>query len=467
MNGHRCGGHRCAGEGCASGGEWASPPVNRWWQTGPMQLVILTRAFPYPPGEQFIAPEAVHWPGPDRRVVVMPWTASGDPVAVPEGVEVDLTLARASANQRRLAAAKAVVTPELWRDLGWLLRRRRLTRGTLVEVLQATRNAVLARDLLRGWARRHGPIDVVYGYWYGPWTLGALMAKGRADHRDHRDRRGPRRRSPIRAVVTRVHGYDLHESRHPAGFHALKRQLSRRLDALLPVSVSGGQVAVDDFGVAAEQVQHSPLGVELPAVRSVTSGQHELALVSVASALPVKRIDLMVEAATLFAEQHPDWRVHWTHLGGGEQLDTLRARAADAPPNLTITWAGQVSPAQVREHYLTQPVDLFVNTSSSEGVPVSIMEAMAHGVPVLAPRVGALDEIVPDNGLGGELLPADPSPAQVAAAIATWATRAKSPAQRAAAHKIVADGYDANANAARVMQQLDALADQGFEGRHG
>ena len=37
---------------------------------------------------------------------------------------------------------------------------------------------------------------------------------------------------------------------------------------------------------------------------------------------------------------------------------------------------------------------MFVNTSRKEGVPISIMEAMRHGTPAIAPRVGGIPELI-------------------------------------------------------------------------
>ena len=53
------------------------------------------------------------------------------------------------------------------------------------------------------------------------------------------------------------------------------------------------------------------------------------------------------------------------------------------------------------EHF----IDLFVNVSESEGLPVSIMEAMATGIPVIATDVGGTAEIV--NSDNGFLIPKD------------------------------------------------------------
>jgi glycosyltransferase involved in cell wall biosynthesis len=47
--------------------------------------------------------------------------------------------------------------------------------------------------------------------------------------------------------------------------------------------------------------------------------------------------------------------------------------------------------------------DIYLNTSFHEGIPMSILEAMAHGVPVIAPKVGGLREIITD-GVDGFLV---------------------------------------------------------------
>jgi glycosyltransferase involved in cell wall biosynthesis len=48
-------------------------------------------------------------------------------------------------------------------------------------------------------------------------------------------------------------------------------------------------------------------------------------------------------------------------------------------------------------------VDLYLNTSIHEGIPMSVLEAMAHGLPVVAPNVGGISEII-DQGVEGYLL---------------------------------------------------------------
>jgi len=50
-----------------------------------------------------------------------------------------------------------------------------------------------------------------------------------------------------------------------------------------------------------------------------------------------------------------------------------------------------------------QGLDVYLNTSVHEGIPMSILEALAHGLPVIAPAVGGIVEII-DDGTQGFLI---------------------------------------------------------------
>ena len=73
---------------------------------------------------------------------------------------------------------------------------------------------------------------------------------------------------------------------------------------------------------------------------------------------------------------------------------------------------GFKKPQEVKSFYVQQSCDLFVNTSISEGVPVTIMEAFSVGIPVLATNVGGTSEIV-DETVGG-LMPENITPQELA-----------------------------------------------------
>jgi glycosyltransferase involved in cell wall biosynthesis len=58
---------------------------------------------------------------------------------------------------------------------------------------------------------------------------------------------------------------------------------------------------------------------------------------------------------------------------------------------------GKIENEVILDYYNQNFVDLFINLSTHEGIPVSIMEAFSAGIPVLATNVGATAEIVDES----------------------------------------------------------------------
>ncbi|MFZ2261727.1 MAG: glycosyltransferase [Luteococcus japonicus] len=408
------------------------------------RIVIITRSFPYLTGETYIESEAPFWDHPDCEVVVMPWKTGPDAREVPATVTIDHTIADITPREKYRARALTPLSPLFWKEIAGLRAMGRLDRATAQEAFRAVSGALVIRDALSRWIAENGPIDVVYSYWWDTWTYGAQLLKGHG----------------VGHVVSRTHGYDLYEERHPSGYLGLKRQLGPQLDRLLSISKGGVRLVQEVYGLPERVVQLAPLGVKIPSQPAAVSSQGELRLVSVAAMVPMKRLDRMVAALGLLAEQHPELRVRWTHFGDGPLQGEVEAAVAELPQvdHLAVELPGNIPNEKISEYFAQNPVDLFVNTSDSEGVPVSIMEAMAFGIPSLATDVGGVGDLVPQDGPGGQLMGEDPTPQQIADTIWAWRDRAKEPAERAAAREIADRTYDQAKNYAGLMDQLVAIS---------
>ena len=87
-------------------------------------------------------------------------------------------------------------------------------------------------------------------------------------------------------------------------------------------------------------------------------------------------------------------------------LEDIKKKAEVLPANITVNFIGAVSNKEVYDIYASTPFHIFVNVSRSEGIPVSIMEAMSFSIPIIATAVGGTAELV-DEGENGFLLKED------------------------------------------------------------
>lgn len=118
---------------------------------------------------------------------------------------------------------------------------------------------------------------------------------------------------------------------------------------------------------------------------------------------PVKRVSLIANALKCINSDS----IKWFHIGIGSETDNLQKEIKSFPDKIrsNITLLGDFTPRDVQKYLCEQPIDLFINVSSSEGVPVSIMEAQAYGIPVMATDCGGTKEIVDEKC--GELIKVD------------------------------------------------------------
>jgi len=127
-------------------------------------------------------------------------------------------------------------------------------------------------------------------------------------------------------------------------------------------------------------------------------GPDEVLAVTVANFRPPKGYPDLFEAARLVGQRGVP--VRFVVVGQGPLADELARRHDELGLGSRLQILGYRPDAP----RLTAAADLFVLASHHEGLPVSVMEAFAAGVPVVATRVGGLAEAVQD-GRSGRLVP--------------------------------------------------------------
>lgn len=141
---------------------------------------------------------------------------------------------------------------------------------------------------------------------------------------------------------------------------------------------------------------HNGVPEVLPELRS--SGSHDKAL----RVVSVARLDVPKDHALLLhalaAIRHLPWVLEL--IGDGPLTDTVRRLAVDLGVVDRVTFSGLCNDVPAR----LARSDVFVLASNWEGLPLSILEAMRAGLPVVASDVGGVAESVAD-GVTGFLVP--------------------------------------------------------------
>ncbi len=413
-----------------------------------MRIAILTNAYPYLPGEQFIEDEIGYWAEhADASVTLLPAVAAGKPRPVPAEIAVDLGMARAIGAARLWFLLVALCSMIFRRELAYLRQSRKINPRTALRALLHTSKVLEQAAQLQRYARTHGRIDVAYSYWNETQAWAAILA---------------REKGAVRKVISRVHGFDLYETRRAYGYMPLKNQFIAACDMVFALSREAKTYLQQTYGAPPENIRISPLGVPLAGALARTSCAGFLHIVSVSFCLRVKRLDRIVDALLLFASRHQSTSMTWTHIGGGPLLDEIKALAGmklAGMQNLACTFTGELPNHAVRAYYLGVPVDMLVNASESEGVPVSIMEAMSAGVPVVAPDVGGVSSLVSDRC--GVLLSPNPDEREIADAMDRVAFADGRDRLRANARKAIETGFDAARNYRDFVSSVVAIGASG------
>ncbi|HHO59165.1 MAG TPA: glycosyltransferase family 1 protein, partial [Thiotrichales bacterium] len=117
-------------------------------------------------------------------------------------------------------------------------------------------------------------------------------------------------------------------------------------------------------------------------------------LVTVGRLVPLKGHGQLIQAAAKLKAVMPGLKVYI--VGGGDMLDTLQQLARQAGVSEMVTFTGAVNDVA---SYLAK-ADLFVSTSESEGMPVSVLEAMAWRLPVIASDIPGNNSVVTHKQTG-------------------------------------------------------------------
>lgn len=239
----------------------------------------------------------------------------------------------------------------------------------------------------------------VYSYWMAGPALTATLLRDKG--------------ISIKKIFSRCHRFDVYEYANKIDYIPFRKYILSKLDNIYSISEDAKLYLENKYApIVKNKIVVSRLGTFDYGVH-YSPKNNVLKIMSCSWLRPVKRVDLLFHAL----ETLTDFNIEWTHYGDGEEMPKLQKLIQSKQnENLTIVFAGAKSNKEVLEIYQNTDVNVFVNVSANEGVPVSIMEAMSFGKIIIATNVGGTSEIV-ENGVNGYLLTENPSKEEIANAV--------------------------------------------------
>lgn len=194
-------------------------------------------------------------------------------------------------------------------------------------------------------------------------------------------------------ITTVFHGYDVSNTiaRRGASYYDL---LFERADLLLPVSEHWRKRLLE-LGADPERTRVHHMGVRLPSSAGSTGSPPPVRLVSVCRLVEKKGIEYAIRA---LAEMESGAAWEYRVIGDGPERERLQHLVSARGLQDRVHFEGWLDPAEVSEALRTADAMVAPSVTAAngdqEGIPVAIMEAMGHGLPVVSSRHTGIPEIV-------------------------------------------------------------------------
>lgn len=191
-------------------------------------------------------------------------------------------------------------------------------------------------------------------------------------------------------IFIRIHGNEADIQRN-RGYIPLAKYIAVKKNNIhyLPISCNAATLlkSIGDVNYTINR-----LGVFDNGVNPDEPGTEQIRIVSCSNLIRLKRVHLIIKALSQL-----DAAVEWIHFGDGPLYEEISELSTGLNKNIVVRLMGRVRNDEILKFYFENHIDLFINVSEIEGVPVSVMEAFSFGIPCFATDVGGTGEIVNDT----------------------------------------------------------------------
>lgn len=226
---------------------------------------------------------------------------------------------------------------------------------------------------------------VFYDYWFENSTLALAALK---------------KKNIINDFICRGHGFDIYDERWGhigVPFRVFKIKQVKTLHAISNFGKNYLLTKTPDKYQT--KIKVSYLGIEGQPLIAQIKKENLPVLISVSGLTKAKNTVHIADTLSKLSR-----KLKWIHFGDGEEMNNLKRKCDTLPSNIEWVLMGHVSNNELMKFYSDNHVDLFISLSHSEGLPVSMMEAISFGVPIAAYPVNGIPEILKKKLTGFNLM---------------------------------------------------------------
>jgi glycosyltransferase involved in cell wall biosynthesis len=297
---------------------------------------------------------------------------------IPDNVSIHFINKRFYVIKRFFLVIILLFYPFFYKEILFLIKNKKFSIYTIFRAVSFLTNAIMLKGKIRQILNKYNYIILIYTYWYTAGVLGSLLLY----------------KKNIKCI-TRAHGFDLYEFRNKQNYQPYKYWMDKRIEKIFFISQHGYDYYLSTFaGINKNKYMIAKLGIiNKYKIKYKNESKKIFCLLSCSRIVKIKRLHLIIETL----KEIDAYEINWIHFGDGELKNEIIKMAEimlSNKKNISYNFMGYMSNEKIMQFYSEHYIDCFISTSESEGLPVSMMEAISFGIPIIATNVGGVSELV-------------------------------------------------------------------------
>ena len=335
-------------------------------------LILLTNSFPFGKSEPYLVTEINYLTQNFDRVIVFPLNKSGT-LTINENEKikiVDLGIDSIKSNISFTEYINILIEelPLLFK-LPKPLYRIRYFRTYLLNKIKLAKSLVTILNIEQLSEKNN---VTIYSYWFNDLAIISGFIK---------------KQFPQVKTISRAHGFDLFNEQNLDGYIPFRKFQLKYTDIIYSVSKRGEMYLKENFPNQSSKIHTSYLGTLDNGITPLND-EISFSILTCSIIRNIKRLELMIDILNNIKDD-----LTWHVIGNGPEEDNLKQACKRLNENIKVIFHGYFSQQELFDFYKKTPINLLCSLSSSEGLPVSMMEAISFGIPIMSTDVGGCSEI--------------------------------------------------------------------------